>query len=282
MIHIFCPNCRATYNDEKLNFCLECGTKLDAVAVEFMPPLNDDTPTIVSLPPAKPIAKKSSLPLILGAIFGVVIALTLGAAAVIGIYLSQTPKRAEMIPPISSPTPKKDAATPKPSPSASPTPTKAVSPVPTSSPKNLADESFNIKTSASSVRKPDSGNFYNAENAFDGKMTTAWCEGAAGAGIGESLQFKFSREVQLNAVTIYGGYFKNREAWSKNNRLAQAELEFSDGTTQIVSFPNAMEAQSATFENVKTSLVKIKILKVYPGAADSEDTLISEVYFNLR
>ncbi len=294
MIQKTCPNCRATYNDETLNFCLECGAPLNAKAGNSFS-ANDETPTIVGLPPARPVARKTNfLPYIIGLVLGVLVFGILGAAAV-GIYLSgQNTNRVENNKPTISPTPKKETPTPKSSPSPSPSPTKddwnknSAPPSPSPSPsvfssnKSNNDDDFRITTSASSVRKPDAGNFYDAAKAFDGKMETAWCEGVKGAGIGESLRFNFSREVQLNAVTINGGYFKSREAWQKNNRLSQAKLEFSDGTTQTVNFPDTMDSKSVTFDDVQTSSVKITILGIYRGSSDSEDTLISEVYFNLR
>jgi hypothetical protein len=46
------------------------------------------------------------------------------------------------------------------------------------------------QTTASSVLKEPKmpADFYQAAHAFDGKVETAWCEGAEGSGIGEWLE----------------------------------------------------------------------------------------------
>lgn len=143
---------------------------------------------------------------------------------------------------------------------------------------NLNDPS-KVKISASSSRKPEKGNFYSPEMAFDGNSRTAWCEGAKDAGNGQWIVFDFEEEVFLKEVLIEPGYFKTEELWRKNNRLAVANFKFSDGTTRSFNFPNEMKEQKIDVGNVKTKYVMITIKDTYAGQADSIDTLISEVKF---
>lgn len=135
--------------------------------------------------------------------------------------------------------------------------------------------------SASSVRKPEKGNFYFPNFAFDGNSATAWCEGAEGAGESEWLKFEFDREVLLKQIKIEPGYFKNADLWAKNNRLAAVALQYSNGaTTGGFRLRDAMEAQTINIENpIRTSSIKIIIDEHYPGTSPSDDTLVSEVSF---
>ena len=134
--------------------------------------------------------------------------------------------------------------------------------------------------SASSVRLPDDNNFYFPNFAFDKNPATAWCEGADGAGKGEWLQFDFGAPVSLKEIKIMPGYFKNADAWRKNNRAAAVALKFSDGTTRAnIRLADKMETQTISVGSVLTNSVKITVDEVYTGSADDKDTLISEISF---
>ena len=145
--------------------------------------------------------------------------------------------------------------------------------------ETILNDSNKVKVSASSSRKPEKGNSYKPELAFDGNSRTAWCEGAKGAGKGQWIVFDFDEEVLLNEVIIEPGYFKTEELWRKNNRLSSANFKFSDGTTRSFDFENEMKEQKIDVGSVKTKSVMITIKDIYAGQSDSIDTLISEVKF---
>lgn len=42
-----CPKCQASFEDDALNFCLECGTALNTGRAQNYPNLNDETPTVI-------------------------------------------------------------------------------------------------------------------------------------------------------------------------------------------------------------------------------------------
>jgi hypothetical protein len=146
----------------------------------------------------------------------------------------------------------------------------------------ILSDTDQVKLSASSSRKPLKGNYYEPRLAFDGNSRTAWSEGARGAGRGQWIAFDFNKEVTLKKIIIEPGYFKTEELWRKNNRLSSVSIRFSDGTDKSVSFPNVMKQQKINTGNVKTKSVMITIKDIFPGQADSEDTLISEVKFEIE
>ena len=120
-------------------------------------------------------------------------------------------------------------------------------------------------------------NTYYAANAIDGKRSTAWIEGADGAGIGEWIRFDFDREIVVHRILFQPGYFKNADIWKQNGRLAAVTAYFSDGSSRELTFTDRMESQKADVGAIKTKWVKLVIKSVYYGT--DPDTAISEIAF---
>ena len=134
-----------------------------------------------------------------------------------------------------------------------------------------------ITATASSTRPPLAGNTYEAANALDGRLMTAWVEGVSGPGLGEWIRCDFEREVTLKRVSIAPGYFKSPQIWARNNRVSAATLYFSDGTSRRFGFDDRMEEQPLEVGAIRTSWVRIVINDVYPGT--DPDTAISQLAF---
>jgi VWFA-related protein len=132
--------------------------------------------------------------------------------------------------------------------------------------------------SASSVRNAYKDITYVAENAIDGDTNTAWVEGAAGAGIGEWIEFSANRPQTVTEIRIMNGYFKSEDLYYKNNSIRrllisadgismESTLLQDPGGEQVISFAQPIE----------TTTLRLTILDVYAGNADFEDTCISEI-----
>jgi len=136
-----------------------------------------------------------------------------------------------------------------------------------------------IKATASSVRLPISSNTYDAANAIDDQRSTAWVEGAPDAGIGQWIKFDFGQAVILHRILVQPGYFKSPQIWKENNRIATADLSFSDGTSRSLTFTNDMKTQQTELGAVKTSWFRLTITSIYPGTSPGKynDTALSEV-----
>ena len=139
----------------------------------------------------------------------------------------------------------------------------------------IVEKRLSITVSASSTR-----NTYYPDYLIDQNLRTAWDEGVDGPGIGEWIRCDFDREVSLNSIRIYPGYFKSSAIWAKNNRIAAATLSFSDGSSVHANFPDLMQPQDVSTGGIRTSLVKLVIENVYSGANDNLDTPISEMKFD--
>ncbi len=134
-----------------------------------------------------------------------------------------------------------------------------------------------ITATASSTRPPLRSNTYEAANVLDRNLGSAWLEGASGPGINEWIRCDFDREVKLRRINIAPGYFKSPESWARNNRVAAALLEFSDGSSREVRFPDRMEEQQVEVDGIRTSSVRVHIKEVYFGR--DQDTAISQLAF---
>ena len=263
----FCPNCQTPYDDASLKFCLQCGT-----------PLPNQTDS----------EKKGGNALIIAAILGGFLLLALAVGG-IGVYVFSRSDRKTPFDQANSQI-KENNANERVSvqsnqrPSVEQLGNKSTFPANSANSVALSNNSVShgsprIVASASSVRRPDGGNFYFPNFAFDNNPATAWCEGVRGAGIGEWLQFNFDRETTLKQIKIEPGYFKNDEVWQKNNRVAKISVKFSDETTKEFSLADERKTQTLDVGRTRTSWVKITIEDYFAGASDSADTLISEVSF---
>ena len=280
----FCPQCKRTYSDDSLRFCLDDGTVLardpnatlpygpatyDAVPPTevFRSPASSarQTPTISSsLRPESQggagATSRSSNPILTAGVISIaVLLLILTAVGVAFVYKYR--KGSDSVG-----SPRASSSTPTPSPESR-----------NANSEMRASGELQIRASSSSVRYAVQTNTYDAANAIDGNKRTAWIEGVDGPGIGEWLRFDFGREIILHRVLILPGYFKSPQIWAQNNRLAAATLQFSDGTSNRFTFLDRMERQTLDVGAIKTRWVRLVIDNVFSGT--DPDTAISEVTF---
>lgn len=278
-----CPKCHRTYEDETLRFCLEDGSPLfdardsAAPATEILPPRG--TPTLKSSGPATPTyasgnaanfepapTRTSNSILTVGVVAIAVLLLALVTLAGVFLFRQNGEKDGRVVqtgtpPQTSTPVKRDDASTP--------------GELATSS--TQSNTPLKINASSSSNRLAVQANTYYPSNAIDGKKSTAWIEGADGAGLGEWIQFDFDREITLHRILWQPGYFKSPMIWSQNNRLASVTAQFSDGNSREINFSDQMESQKTDIGSVRTKWVRFVIKSVYYGT--DPDTALSEVAF---
>ncbi len=131
------------------------------------------------------------------------------------------------------------------------------------------------------------GGDYDADNLQDYNANTAWVEGAAGNGIGESLIFSISAGTQIDGITIFPGYQKSEDLLFKNS--APTMLRISDGDIyQEICFDDAANTYYGNegsgydcyFDVPLTSsgYIEVEIMDIRAGWK-YEDTCISELRF---
>jgi len=137
-----------------------------------------------------------------------------------------------------------------------------------------------IAASASNELPPSQGLSYGAGNTLDGDLATAWNDGAAGPGVGETLSFRFERPVDLTEISMVNGYAKSEDTFQQNARIREARV-----ITDAGSFPLTL-ADSAARQEVErdfgqTSSVTLEIVSVYPGTT-YDDLALTEIEFFAR
>ncbi len=169
-----------------------------------------------------------------------------------------------------------------------------------------------LRAKASSVLAPQGKVAYGAEKAVDGDAATAWCEGKAGAGVGEWIEVRLvavaadGKESRpeacpsLQGVALVPGYAKSAGAWTGNGRLRAfrlgpcgradggkvLRLEGAGGSRSRTDGPEPLRLsdrfdRSAVLVPVELGeaddpfCVRLTILEVEKGKTD--DTCISEL-----
>lgn len=119
---------------------------------------------------------------------------------------------------------------------------------------------------------------YDAKNAIDGDITTAWFEGVDGFGKDEYLEIEFAKTVELDSFFIFAGYNADLDRFERNNRLAKILIELDNFETEI-ELKDVFGPQKIDLQETKlTNKLKIIIKDVYAGI--DNDSPISEISFS--
>lgn len=135
---------------------------------------------------------------------------------------------------------------------------------------------------ASSALASQGRNSYRISSIADGRRQTAWVEGRRGHGIGEWIVVAFDGPRQVNRIDLSNGYGKNRDIYSKNSRVKEIEVRFSNGEARRFTLVDRDRQQVIdVLEAPESTWVQIKILSVYAGWK-YQDTAISELRVHTR
>jgi len=137
---------------------------------------------------------------------------------------------------------------------------------------------------ASSVLPPSNNLDYVPENIHDFSLRTAWVEGKAGYGIGESITFRFAKNSPpVTAVEIFNGYMKSDILWQANSRVKQLKLYIDDKPYAILNLKDIKSKQIFNIDTLQGTendlFLKFEIVDVYKGDK-YDDVAISEIEFD--
>src|ERR1700681_2569298 len=93
-----------------------------------------------------------------------------------------------------------------------------------------------IRYCASSVLAPQGGSTYEPKNLTDGNPATAWCEGAPGDGVGETLTIRIDGGLSFRRLLISNGDGKSSQTYANNGRIRTLEITSDAGiqTTDLI------------------------------------------------
>lgn len=145
-----------------------------------------------------------------------------------------------------------------------------------------------MNASASSTIPSSQGLSYTASNAVDGDLFSWWSP-IRNANGREWLKIEFNRTAYISSIKIHGGShypnytFKNKRfgnLYFMNLRVRQARLEFSDGSSELITLRDVDFVQEIVLkESVTTNYVKITPISSYAQVGGWDDYCISEVSF---
>ena len=133
---------------------------------------------------------------------------------------------------------------------------------------------------ASSALLGKNGYDFGAANLTDGKLGTSWQPLSAKGGVGEWALFTFDRDVTVEGLAVANGFQlvdKLGDLFRLNNRLAQAQVVYSDGASEKI----VLDPERRGYQEIRLSPHKTRSLKLVVEAVASgekwHDLAISEL-----
>ena len=135
---------------------------------------------------------------------------------------------------------------------------------------------------ADSVDSQGNTTSYEAANAVDGQLDTAWR--VPGNGAGAWLLLEFPAPVRVREVQILPGYakvdpFNGVNRFTQNRRVRRVRLEFADGSSREATLADQPQLQPVPAGDILTTSVRVVVLETTsPATSDGRDfTPIGEV-----
>ncbi len=122
---------------------------------------------------------------------------------------------------------------------------------------------------ASSVLAPQGQRTYGPNHLVTGE-DGAWCEGAAGPGIGESVTIEMDPRPRFRTISITNGYARTADAFRRNGRVKRAHIEAEGGYKTTVTLKDTRAPQRIRIPTSRALWVKFTIAEVHPGARGSD------------
>lgn len=143
------------------------------------------------------------------------------------------------------------------------------------------------KVSASSTLKPEGKITYEAGHLMDGKLKSAWSEGADDVGVGTTITFKVgppdtSRAAFEGAFHVFNGYGASAAVWKKNARARRFKVSLNGKAFAAVELEDTMALQTVLLTEALPRALKeddelqFELVEVFPGTK-YKDTVVSEL-----
>lgn len=144
-----------------------------------------------------------------------------------------------------------------------------------------------MTVAASSFGPPNDqdGTTHGPDNLLDGDPATAWVSApGSDQGRGETLTFRFTEIIDLQAIQFVNGYIDSEDRYRTNHRIRQMTVR-TDSRAEpfVVLLLDIMESQDITADFGLTAKVEVEINDVFPAsgaqAASGSGVALTEVSF---
>lgn len=132
-----------------------------------------------------------------------------------------------------------------------------------------------IKSSSFLKEKNPPRYSYHPINLYDENLKTAWFEGVAGNGVGESVEFEFFVPITISSIAIHNGYSKSDNLFYKNGRVKTLEIA-ADKRRHTIDLKDVRKKQDFIINYKDIQTLKLTIKDVYAGSKYN-DTGMSEI-----
>lgn len=143
-----------------------------------------------------------------------------------------------------------------------------------------------VVVSASSSLKPEGKITYEAAHLVDGKLKSAWSEGAEDVGVGTTFAFKVgppdtSRASFEGGFHVFNGYGASAAVWKKNARVKKLKVSLNGKEVATVELEDTMALQTVLLTDAfprqlkEGDVLQFELVEVYPGSK-YKDTVLSE------
>ena len=148
------------------------------------------------------------------------------------------------------------------------------------------DDCGKVTFTASSTLAPDGKAHYDASALGDGKLSTAWCEGVPGFGVGESVTVEIHHgHAPWNGyLQLMNGYAAGGKLYKSNGRPKTLKVSLDGKPLALVHLTDTLGRQSFSLQDVDPNFsvpeegkVTLEIVEVYSAGAKSQDTCISDI-----
>ena len=139
------------------------------------------------------------------------------------------------------------------------------------------NQDFNNLSASASSELAETTRTHHAKNVLDEDLTTIWCEGVEGVGVGQWIYLKTAdnSDLDISMITFYAGHHKSEDHLAKNGWPSSLLIEGEDGFCQTVDLYDYIDTVVLD-RPFRSSWIKITILSAEAGYK-YEDTCISEI-----
>lgn len=133
-----------------------------------------------------------------------------------------------------------------------------------------------IQYCVSSVLAPQAGNTYGPDHLadWDTDARAAWCEGAKGHGIGETITIRVKGGPAFRRLLVGNGYNKSPQTYASNGRVKTVEITADTGMSAVVNLADRSDLTPVDLPAPAHDWIRVKILDAYPGEKFA-DTCVS-------
>ena len=109
---------------------------------------------------------------------------------------------------------------------------------------------------------------YGVANLTDGDVKTAWCENEEEDGVGEWIQFHFSKPTKIERIGLIVGFARSRNVFQANNRVKAATISIDGAEGFKTNLRDSHEMQMIEIPTAQAvSSISITIDEVYRGGS---------------